>query len=303
MQLTCSLPGTLGEEAPWLRFLRDLGIRSVLRPTVPTRRVLIGLPTSELGAAVLVGAGVWALARHRRTNPLDRASGADVGRLASTLIDGRYADTELLEVTDAFVKVGQKKETRYGDIVRPMPVGFPTDRRTRKFAEARLKAWESVGEGTDPRRLHARVSATPVVAIAQRSALEDDLATLELVWPNIRNLLDPGAGLESWFRHPLIVCGPTTPWPEWVGGVNPALVVCDGPAAWRSPLRRCFADAPHLLVLDRSSPAAVDECDELISARVETAQALDEPPSGIETWRIVEQATAPASSDDDEDLY
>jgi hypothetical protein len=112
VQLTCSLPGSLGEEAIWLRFLRDLGIRSVLRTTVPTRRVLVGLPTSELGTAALVSAAVWALARHRRANPLDRAANTDVGRLASTLIDGRYADTELLEVTDSFVGVALKKETR-----------------------------------------------------------------------------------------------------------------------------------------------------------------------------------------------
>jgi hypothetical protein len=235
---------------------------------------------------------------------LDRATSADVGRLASTLINGCYTDAELLEVTDAFVRVGLKKDTRFADIVRPLPDGFPTDRPTRKkLTDTRLQAWESVGEGTDARRLHARVSATPVLAIAQRSALEDDLTTLGLVWPNIRDLVDPGMGLERWFRHPLIVCGPTTPWPNWISDVSPALVVCDGPAAWRSPLRRCFADAPHLLVLDRSSPAAVDECDELISARVETARALDEPPSGIETWRIVEQATAPAAGDDDEDMF
>jgi hypothetical protein len=301
--LTCSLPGSLGEDAIWLRFLRDLAIRSVLRTTVPTRRVLVGLPTSELGTAALVGAAVWALAHHRRANPLDWASSEDVGRLASTLIDGRYADTELLEVTDSFVRIGLKKETVFGDIVRPLPHGFPADRPTRKFTDTRLRAWESVGEKTDARRLHARVSATPVVAITQRSALEGDLATLELVWPGIRDLLDPGVGLERWFRHPLLICGPTTPWPDWVDAVGPALVVCDGPAAWRSPLRRCFPDAPHLLVLDRSSPAAVDECDELVSTRVETAQTLEEPPPGIETWRIIEEATPPTSDDDDEDLF
>lgn len=303
MQLTCSLPGSLGEEAIWLRFLRDLAIRSVLRNTVPTRRVLVGLPTSELGTAALVGAAVWALARHRRANPLDWASSEDVGRLASTLIDGRYADTELLEVTDSFVRVALKKETRFADIVQPLPDGFPTDRPTRRFTETRLKAWESVGEDVDARRLHARVSATPVVAITQRSALEGDFTTLELVWPGIRDLLDPGVGLERWFRHPLLICGPTTPWPDWVGAVSPALIVCDGPAAWRSPLRRCFPDAPHLLVLDRSSPAAVDECDELVSARVETAPALEGPPPGIETWRIVEEAKPPRSDDEDEDLF
>lgn len=302
MQLNCSLPGSLGEEAPWLRFLRDLAIRSVLRPTVPTRRVLVGLPTSEIGAAALAGAAVWALACHRKANPLDRPSPSDVGRLASTLVDGRYEDWSIRSVTDECVEV-RWKERDFADIVRPLPPGFPEDRRPKKFKGEVLTAWEMVGLGVNAHRLHARVSATPVVAIAQRSALNDDLATLELVWPNIRNLLDPGTGLDGWFRHPLIICGPTTPWPDWIGSVNPALVVCDGPAAWRSPLRRCFTDAPHLLVLDRSSPAAVDECDELVSTRAETGPALDQPPAGIETWRIVEQAAPPASSNDDEDLF
>jgi hypothetical protein len=58
------------------------------------------------------------------------------------------------------------------------------------------------------------------------------------------------------------------------------VVICDSAAAWRSPLRRAFATAAHLVVLDQRAPAAAEEAQSVFDAHIGTA-ALVERLNGI----------------------
>lgn len=115
-------------------------------------------------------------------------------------------------------------------------------------------------------------------------------------------MLDPGDGLEKWFRHPVIVADPLSPVPAWLGGCDVAAVVCDGAAAWRAPLRRTFPTAAHVLVLDRRSTAAADLVEEIIAGNPTTEPFPSLPPPGVDAWRIGERDVV-APVDDDEDLF
>lgn len=297
------LPDSAGDGA-WLRYLAELGSLAALRPLDPPRRVLLGLPTGDVAAAVLAAAALRALGSYRSTNPLDRVGPDHVGGCVSTFQSGAYEDGRLDEAAGDIVRVGTTKHTTYADVVRALPEEFPFDRGRRKLRDTIVEAWELFANGrVDARRLHARVSASPVLVIGHRTAFDDDIATLQELWPKLPALADVGHGLDGWFRHPIIVCSPVTPPPSWLRDVTPALVVCDGAAAWRSPLRRSFQEAAHLLVLDRRSQAAIDEIESIVDAHTETAPLLRESPPGIEAWRIVEHLDDVLDVDADEDLF
>lgn len=40
-------------EPAWIRFLKEVAVLAVPRPLVPPRRILLGLPTGEMAAAIL----------------------------------------------------------------------------------------------------------------------------------------------------------------------------------------------------------------------------------------------------------
>jgi hypothetical protein len=265
------------------------------------------LPSAELAAAAVTVGAVSALAFHRTSHPLDVVTGADVGCCVSAFYTGAYHDTVLTEVELGSVCVaGQITMTTYADSVRRLPSGFPADRSPRRlrYDSPTLAAWELVSLGVDPARLHARCSATPVLVIGSRRRFTNSLAAIEDVWPQTLALLDPGAGLEEWFRRPVIVVDPLTPVPAWLSGREVGAVVCDGASAWRAPLRRAFPTAAHVLVLDRRSTVAVDLVEEVTAGNPTTEPFAPAPPPGVDAWRIGERDVSPVTTaDDDEDLF
>ncbi|MHB1890708.1 MAG: hypothetical protein ACYCUF_07490, partial [Acidimicrobiales bacterium] len=242
--------GTIGAVLPpapgvsvsdWLGFLRKTGAIAAIRSVQPPRRTLLALPTNELGAAAVAVGAVTALASHRSAHPLDVLTGADAGCEVSAFYSGAYHDTVLLAANPGTVRVSDHTTmTTYADTVRRLPAGFPTDRPQRRLRSdcPIVAAWRIAPLGIDPARLHARCSATPVLVIGSHKRFTDDLAALNDVWPHSLYLLDPGTSLEAWLRHPVIVADPRTPVPAWLPGCDVASVVCDGAAAWRTPLRR-----------------------------------------------------------------
>lgn len=291
----------------WLSFLRNTGAIAVIRPVQPPRRTLLGLPTSKLGAAAVAVGAVAALASHRRGHPLDVVSAADVGCSVSAFYSGAYHDTTLSAADLGAVRVaGHITMTTYADTARRLPTGFPADRSPRRLRHdcRTLAAWRVASLGVDPARLHARCAATPVLVIGSRRRFSTDVAAMETVWPQALELLDPGSHVEEWFRHPVIVANPLSPVPAWLAGCKLAAVVCDGPAAWRAPLRRAFPAAAHVLILDRSSTAAVDLVEEIIAGNPTTEPFAPTPPPGVDGWRIGERdVIAVTRLDDDEDLF
>jgi hypothetical protein len=291
----------------WLAFLRDTATMAVLRPVAPPRRLLLALPTAELAAAALAHGAVAALARHRTRNRLATPSLDDAGEWVSAFFTGAYRDTTLEAAGPGWATVvGATTMTTYADVVRPLPAGFPEDRRPRRLKDDGpvLSAWRGeVAGGVDPARLHARCSATPVVVIGSHAAVYADAGELEALWPKAAAFLDPGHGLDTWFRHPVVVCDPRSEVVAWLGGARPALVVCDGAAAWRSQLRRAFPDDAHILVVDRRSPAGIDVVEEIGAANPRSEPFAPAAPPGIEAWRIAEAAGSAVADGADEDDF
>lgn len=291
----------------WMQFLRETAILAALRPVTPPRRLLVGLPTTDLAVATLVYGAVAALSTHRSTNPLRAPASDDVGQRVSAFFTGAYRDTYLEAAGPGSATVrGATTMTTYADTVRALPAGFLEDRGPRRLkSEAEvLDAWDGAKHaGVDPARLHARCSATPVVVIGSHSGLCADAAQLEAMWAKAKAFVDPGHGLEAWFRHPTLVCDPRSEVPPWLVGSTPALVVCDGAAAWRSQLRRAFPDTAHILVVDRRSPAGIDVVDEIYATNPQSEPFAPAPPLGIEAWRIAEAPVAMGTTGADEDLF
>jgi hypothetical protein len=288
---------------PWFAYLAKLGAGSTVEPRNPPRRVLLGLPTTSLAGAVISASGIVALGRLRSHSPLNSPSSDDVGKRVSAFTGGCYVDVPLVAADGTTARVNDTTLERYTDVIRRLPDGFP-DRGRRKLQEPVIEAWQDAAPpGIDGARLHARVSATPIVVLGHRSALTADLEMLEEVWPQISRLVDVGTSFDDWFRHPLIVLDPNASVPAWGQSVTASLVVCDGAAAWRSPIRRALGSATHLLALDRRSPAAVDLADLVSDSNPETDLVVPFPPAGVEVWSLIERLDESADASDDEDLF
>lgn len=290
----------------WLRYLLDAAATAALRPVSPPRRLLLALPTSELAAATVAVGAVSALVRLRKTAPLTAPSADQVGKRVSVFHSGCYCDSELRACDDASARLRANVIlTRNLDVIRPLPEDFPEDRSDRrlKSESETVQVWqEAAGVGPESTRIHARVSATPVVVIGHRNVIDAHLAELGRLWPGAARLVDAGRGLDAWFRHPAIVCSPQCDIPPWLREIQPSLVICDGAAAWNSRLRLEFPDAPHVLVLDRRSQAAVALVEDIKAGNPRTEPFAPVPPAGIEGWRIGELRVA-LPIDDDEDLF
>lgn len=244
--------------------------------------------------------------RHRTHTPLTLPIATDVGERVAVFRSGGFCDTELRSIDANEARLPQNVVlTKNLDIIRRLPLGFPDDRGERRLRSEgeTVQVWQAAtGAGQEATRIHARVSATPIIVIGHRNVLDDHLTELEELWPGAKRFVDAGKGLDSWFRHPVIVCSPRAELPEWRSSLRPALVVCDGAAAWNSPLRLAFPDAGHLLILDRRSQAAVQLSEDIRARNPETEPFAPEPPAGIEAWRIGELTVA-LPVDDDEDLF
>jgi hypothetical protein len=289
----------------WLDYLRNVGSLAAIRQVSPPRRLLLGLPTTDLAAAAVAVGAVAGAAYVRVRRPLDIPGSGDVGARVSAFVDAAYRDMKLVAADGSGVKVGWTHFSEYADSVRVLPDGFDerSDRKLKQNHPVRT-AWTAMDlNGTNAMRVHARCSAHPVIVVGQRSALAADLADLDAVWPFANAFVDVGFGLDGWFRHPVLVCDDTCEPTDWLCGCQPALVVCDGAAAWRSQLRRALPDVAHILVADRRSRAAVQLVEEIQAGNPTTEPAVPAPPVGIEAWRIGEGALSTLAAYDEGDLF
>lgn len=242
----------------------------------------------------------------RVRQPLDVVGAEDVGRCASVFASGSYEDAVIRSVTDTRILINGSALEKYLDIVRVLPDGFWADRPTRRLDRQTISVWSRhLPRDVDGARVHARVSATPVVVIGNRTPLLDDLGALESIGPDVLRLCDVGAG-AGWFRHPVICVDSNSEVPDWLPSLRPSLVVAVGASGWRSPARYALGAAPQILVLDRRSGSCVDVVSDIVLTEPRTVATPVLPPRGVEAWSF-DEVTLPlrrtGSADDDGDLF
>lgn len=98
----------------------------------------------------------------------------------------------------------------------------------------------------------------PVVILTHHPGpVADDMADLAEMWewwsPEQRAALaEPEAGLDWWFRRPVLVATPGSVLAEpWIAGLPASRVVVVGYSAWTHPARHVWREAPQLLVLNQ----------------------------------------------------
>jgi hypothetical protein len=275
----------------WIRFIRaSVGALS-LDSNPPRQRAVISLPVLELSAGIATFLAVRHFAIRRSTNPLDNPTSAMQSKPASYFGSGRYEDVQILDVENDIPRLQYSGGTvslgKYPDVIRQLPESFERRSSHRKISQSTLSAWKTVERfDVSAGRIHARVSAMPILFIGSRGALEADLEVLSGLFPSPPEFCDIGSSLSSWFRHPVIAVGPQIPQDrDWLGDVTPSLVILVGAAAWHSNLRRIFWDAPHMLLLDRRSQTAVGIASEIELSQPIFSEVDLDIPRGIEaTW-------------------
>jgi hypothetical protein len=111
-----------------------------------------------------------------------------------------------------------------------------------------------------PDRAFQRACLEPVVVLTHRpDAVVEDLADLgraEPWWNPLQALATaaPKAGVNRWFRRPVLVMSPAeVAHRPWLHVLPVAAVIVVGYAAWASPARHTWSRAPHTLVLNQRS--------------------------------------------------
>lgn len=304
MRDAAAAPAEPRRHAAWMAYLERCAVAQL---PLPGRRTVLVLPSSEYAPATLALAVVEYLLSTRAKQPLDVATSDDVGRAASVFTSGSYSDSVISAVTGTRIQINGSKLEKYLDIVRILPDGFLDPRPARLLNRDTISVWtRHLPPGVEGARVHARVSATPIVVIGNRAPLLRDLEALQIVCPDALRLADVGGGTSSWFRHPVICLDPGTEVPEWLRAAPVSLVIAVGAAGWRSPVRHALGAAPQVLVLDRRSGTSVDVVDDIVLTEPVTVPVAPEPPMGIEAWGF-DEALIPTqgvrASPDDEDLF
>ena len=231
-------------------------------------RVVASLPTLQFVPAVAVIEAVRRRITEVSKTGLDSPCTADEGRYASVLSTGRYQDLQVRSVASSGVKIGGSTFTKNIDAIRVLPDSFPgaiTPRAPRTVNRKVVETWDVLSNGGDGPRLHAKVSAHPIVIIGGTEQFRDDLTLLsERLWPNTATMLDVSFDIEDWFRHPVMALGYGSATKPWLFSLQPALVIVCGVAAWRSAIRRAFSGSPQLWFVDRTSRVTLDAVDELM---------------------------------------
>lgn len=288
----------------WTAFLQQCATEHL---KLEAYRTVLVLPTAEYAPALLSLAAVERLMDIRATQPLDIVDPDEVGHLASVFSGGCYQDTVIRAASEGRIVVGQTSLERYLDIVRVVPDGFLVDRSTRKLDRETISVWSRhVPKDVDGARVHARVSATPVVVIGNRTPLLKNLGDLEILYANALRFCDVGAGIGTWFRHPVICIDPGSDVPHWALSLRPSIVVAVGAAAWRSMVRQAFSTAPQILVLDRRSESSVDVVSDILLKDPRTVPTPVLPPAGVEAWsfeEVLPTGLQSGSEDNEWDLF
>lgn len=289
--------------APWIGYMDDLA-RLMATGDIGAHRVIVALPTVDMAAAIIAVAAVKHLGRLRSAAPLPVVGPDDEGHSVSAFMSGEYRDALLSAATSGRVRVDGTTFSLYADVVRRLPKGLTANRpRMRRLDGRTVAAWTTIAGDTDPARVHAHVAATPVVVIGDHRPFAADLTELDALWSSASELADSHSDLDRWFRHPVLVCDPGAVPPAWLADVTPSVVVLVGAAAWRSPVRQALWNAPHLLLLDRRSAAAVDIVDDISLTNPVTRPLRSLPPQGIEAWGIEEIAGTWGAESEGEELF
>jgi len=283
----------------WAKSVASAGHRA-LQQGGSFRAVLV-LPTLEAAATYATVAALRGQLLHVKEHRVEPVvSGDDAGRCVSAICDGRYIDARLhWSAVGATVRnTTIPAASRYFDAVRLLPVALDELRAHRRIKPEVREAWDGVLDDADGLRTHARVAARPIVCIGNRSRFAETVGTW-LRFPNLAHVLDSGDDVGDWFRHPTFVVDPAAQMKEWVRGLPASLVVIDGAAAWRSPLRHAFRQSPQLLLLDRRATATTNLFEQDLS---DVAFRDWRPPvsEGVEAAAFDEIVV---EHDEDEDLY
>lgn len=289
----------------WANFLKQFAVAHLWLQSC--RRTVLVLPTGEFAPALLTLVVVERLMAVRTRQPLDVVSGEDVGRSASVFASGCYEDAVIRSVTGTRILINGSSLEKYLDIVRMLPGGFIADRPSRRLERETISVWSRhLPKDVDGARVHARISATPVVVIGNRAPLLNDLGALEGLFPDAVRLCDVGAGPGTWFRHPVICVDPSSQVTDWLQNLRPSLVVAVGASGWRSPVRHALGSAPQILVLDRRSSSCVDVVSDILLTQPRTVETPVPPPHGVEAWTFDEVTLQPPGAGlagDEGDLF
>lgn len=285
----------------WLDDCATVAARAAEAPSTRGRLVL-ALPTLEFAAAGVALRLTQSAAEKRATTPLSLIGADHVGKPVSTFVGGKFEDASLTAVSGAEVRVGLVRVTTGGfaDVIRPLPDGFP-NRRTRKPSLEIAASWGRVLGVDRPdvaRRIHARVSARPVLVIGEPGAFGVDVD--ELAGQPGTRFVDAG-GVDGWLRHPVITSGTTLDDRQWLTDVDPSVVIVCGAAGWRSPLRRAVHDALQVVLLDRTAQATPEVVDEMaLGVQADLPEPRPRVPAGVGAWSFVEAAAATVDDDGEE---
>lgn len=282
----------------WFRFLRTVAISNLTSPVGPRSRITIAAPGARLALGCAVFSAVRQLAVVRAETPLNLPNPEAFPAPVSHFGSGKYEDATLRAITDGVPSLqtttGPVQLQQYADIVRVLPDEFPHRTAPRRIPDLTSNAWQTVDRfGVNANRIHARVSATPILVIGSRNSLAEGFEDLRDVVPSPAEFCDVGSSFDEWYRHPVIAVGTQHDAAEpWLADLQPALVVTLGAAAWTSKLRRAFWDVPHLLILDRQSPAGIDLVESLALSRTTLARTTFAVPHGFEAMQFTDHALA-----------
>lgn len=246
----------------WVRLLmstsRELACTNADSNANVAPRVVVAAPTTRHVAAALAASSIRA--------PFDgEAQLPESGSQVATVLSRKFTDAKAHYLKTQIILDGIKFNPTRIPPYASLPEGWEYERPVKPVPEAALPAGRVVDGEAPGEWTFLRYCLHPVVVICQRSseliADLEDLAAVPHWWNPIQQLalIEPIAGLDTWFRRPLIVTSPAalTASP-WVAALPVHMVVVVGFAAWTRPVRHLWSGRPHVLVLNQRSSDVAD---------------------------------------------